>query len=105
MLDRLEELYETDKVEILLGRIGLGICLKAYPIERRVDQAIKVLNWCMGGPNGMDLLHLPYDGGIYDQPAYFIQAYEAIVQEKSDYLKEQYATEKDDSKHPPDAGK
>ena len=48
----------------------------------------KTVLQCLGGMSGTDLVILPNEGGLLDQPAYFVQAHSIIVAEIARYRKE-----------------
>lgn len=43
---------------------------------------------CLGGMSGTDLVILPNEGGLLDQPAYFVQAHAIVIGEIAKYRKE-----------------
>ena len=90
---KLLEHHKTDKIELILKYIKYkghrisGVCPKSVP---KTDLSIKLLgmlNICLGGENGNQLVHLPFEGTIIDQPNMFIEAYYIWVDEFARYMK------------------
>ena len=90
---KLLEHHKTDRIELILKYIKLkgtrssGLCPKSVP---KTDLSIKllgVLNLCLGGENGNQLTHMPFQGTVMNQPNIFIEAYYIWVDEYSKYMK------------------
>lgn len=90
---KLLEFYKTDKVDLVLKYIRLqgtrisGVCPKSYPKSDLSIRLLGKLNICLGGSNGTELVHLPYEGTIFDQPNIFIEAFYIWVDEFNKYIK------------------
>ena len=89
-IDELLEFHKTDRLEIafklIKGNVG-GMCAKSFPMSALSIRLIGMLNLCMGGENGVQLLHLPFAGTLYDQPNLFIEAYYVYLDEHSKYIR------------------
>ena len=92
-IDELLSIYATDRLEVALKRISLkdsrisGVCPKSFPKTPFTSELLGLLNICLGGSNGTDLIHLPFEGRIIDQPNIFIEAYFIYVSEYSRWIK------------------
>jgi len=97
------EMYKTDRVEGGLKRFGLkdtkisGICIKSFPKSPLTSKLLELIYLCTGGQSGVDLVHLPFEGTVLDQPNIFIEAYSIFTQEYNKYMKEK--TKLDFNKH------
>jgi len=103
---KLSEHHKTDKTDLVLKYIKLkgsrsgGICPKSVP---KTDLSIKLLgmlNICLGGENGNQLVNLPFAGTIMDQPNLFIEGYYIWVDEFSKYTKSREERSKARSQKP-----
>lgn len=104
------EIYSSDRLEIALKFFTLensrisGICLKSFPKSQLSLHLLSKLNLCLGGDNGNELKHLPFEGTILEQPNLFIEAYYIYTDEVSKYRKEMMdkIQEENKRKHPDD---
>lgn len=96
-VSKILEAFKTDRIEVALKSFRLpdnqdkrisGICLKSFPRTRLTSRLIEMLNMCMGGQSGVELIHLPFAGTILNQPNIFIQAYFIYSDEVNKFLKE-----------------
>lgn len=102
-VDELLSTYASDRIAVGLKRISLeggisGVCVKSFPKSQLTSEILGLLNICLGGHNGTDLVHLPCSGTILDQPNIFIESYFIYVNEYSKYWKEQRESESNKSK-------
>lgn len=92
-IDELLSVYAVDRVEVGLRRISLdgsvsGVCVKSFPKTKLSSDILGLLNICLGGQTGTDLVHLPYSGTILDQPNIFIEGFYVYMNEHSKYWKQ-----------------
>ena len=97
-VDYLLQTVGSTRVEIALKRIrsstNAGICPKSFPRTELTSNLLELLNLCLGGENGMQLVHLPYAGTILDQPNIFLQAFYIYCDEVSKFIKESMPKQK-----------
>jgi len=101
-IDKLLTLHKTDRIELALKFIKIrtrngvisGVCPKSFPRTQLTLQLLSKLNLCIGGPNGTDLIHLPFPGTLFDQQNLFVEAYFVYCDEYNKYIKTQ-KTQKD----------
>lgn len=93
-------LYKTDRIEVALKQFKLrngritGICPKSFPKSEETIELLSLINICVGGQSGTELIHLPYGGTILNQPNKFIEAYFVFVNEYNKYLKSKIPKER-----------
>jgi hypothetical protein len=98
------ELYNTDRIEVALKQFRLvgtsfrGICPKSLPRLPLTSYLLDMIYTCVGGENGTDLINLPFEGTILDQPNLFIQAYNIYVNEQSRWLREKTSKNREQEK-------
>lgn len=86
-VNSLLNLHQSDRVEVALKFFKLknsrttGICPKSFPKSQLTVSLLSKLNLCLGGHSGVELVHLPYEGGLFDQPNVFIEAYQVYSEE------------------------
>jgi hypothetical protein len=86
-INKLLEEYKTDKFDKVLKFFKSkdfnvsGICLKSLPVTSLTNRLLNLINLCVGGQNGTDLIHLPFEGTVLEQPNVFIEAYHIFVEE------------------------
>lgn len=103
----LEEFYEVcsniadfhviTQIERILKFIGKGICPASFPLTETSVHLTWLVDQCLGGEGGTDLIHLPYGGGVLDQPALFFEAKDIIVSERAKWYNEHLPKEKSDA--------
>ena len=89
LVDAISELmdaYATDRIEPILKLFSLpgkvsGICPKSFPRSSLTSQLLSLINLCVGGESGVQLVQLPFSGALTDQPNVFMQAYSVFVEE------------------------
>lgn len=90
--------FDTNKVEEVIKLIRSdttsGLCPKSFQQLPKITYWLRQVYLCMGGYSGQELVHLPYDGTILDQPNIFIQVYETYVNERNIY--NEYIIEKEE---------
>jgi len=90
---KLLEHHKTDRVDLVLRYIKLkdtrssGICPKSYPKSDLSIRLLGKLNICLGGQSGLELVHFPYEGTIFDQPNIFIEAFYIWIDEYNKYMR------------------
>ena len=103
-ISRILEFHKTDRVEVGLKRIGIkgktsrGICVKSFPQTKLTAKILSMLNLCLGGQNGTELVHLPESGTIFDQSNIFIESFYIYVDEVSKYNRIKRIEKKEDTK-------
>lgn len=75
--------YQTDDISTALRRIGKGICPRSFPTSSQSLYFLDMYYLTHGGESGLDLVHLPNEGGILDQPSLFFRACEIISHQKA----------------------
>lgn len=104
-IQKLSEHHKTDKVDLVLRYIKLkgkrlsGVCPKSVPKTDMSIRLLSLLNTCLGGDNGTQLLHLPFPGTIIDQPNIFIESHYIWIDEYSRFMKAQREKEKSKSEN------
>lgn len=99
-LYKLMEHHKTDRVDLVLKYIKFkgtrlsGVCPKSFPKTDLSIRLLGLLNMCLGGENGTQLVHLPFPGTILDQPNIFIESHYIWVDEFSKYMKVKQSKEK-----------
>jgi len=97
-INKLLQHHKTERVDLVLRYIRLkgtrssGLCPKSYPKSELSTRLLGKLNICLGGENGTELVHFPFDGTIMDQPNLFIEAFYVWVDELSRYIREKQKT-------------
>jgi hypothetical protein len=101
-ISQLLHLHATERVESAFKQIKyknlFGVCLKSFPRSELTSRLLNLLMLCMGGFNGTELVHLPFEGTILDQPNIFIEAYNIYTSEYNSFVQEQRKIEKKDAK-------
>ena len=69
-----------------------GVCHKSFPLDKTALWYIGIIDLCHGGMSGMDLIRLPLDGTILDQPAIFYDVRNIIIETREN-LRPKKATE------------
>lgn len=93
VLDRALQLYKTEDLRVALKRMGRGVCIKSLPVFQECYYFLDLYNKTHGGETGTELLHLPYSGGILEQPQIFFDACDHITRVKSAFLREKLDAE------------
>lgn len=78
IIDELLAHYATDRLEVAFKFIDKGLCAKSYPVSAVSESYLQLVLLCQGGESGMELKHLPYEGGIQSQPSRFFHARSVI---------------------------
>ena len=85
------DFYKTDQIEVSIKILEYdkikGLCIRSFPQTYLTQNILSLINLCVGGQSGTDLIHLPYQGTILDQPNLFIQAYYIYVGEVSRFYR------------------
>lgn len=85
--------YKTDKIEVALKRFKIvgqkvtGICAKSFPRTDLTRQLLSMINLCVGGASATEIMQLPYEGTILQQPNVFVEAYYIFVDEYNRFIK------------------
>jgi hypothetical protein len=85
-VSELMDAYATDRIEPILKLFSIpgsinGICPKSFPRSELTSQLLSLINLCVGGESGVQLVQMPYAGALTDQPNLFMQAYSVFVEE------------------------
>lgn len=89
---------KTANAKVVARHCG-GICLLGIALTSRFAEDIRLLNLCMGGFSGTELVKLPYEGGVSDQPARLLKVYEIVRKEIDDYASSQESHTGTDDAH------
>ena len=79
--------YQTEDLQVVLKRLGKGICPKSFPVTQQSLYFLDIYYKTHGGEYGTDLVHLPNSGGVLDQPNLFFVASDIIARVRSRYFK------------------
>ena len=80
-ISKLLEIHISDRIELALRLFKhqpsmlMGICAKSLPRTQLTNNLLNKIHVCLGGFNGDELVHLPFPGGLFDQPNIFVEAY------------------------------
>lgn len=77
-IDKLLDAYKASDVTVALRRIGRGVCPKSFPVSPQSHYFLGLYHITHGGEYGLDLMHLPNEGGALDQPNIFFSSSTAI---------------------------
>jgi hypothetical protein len=104
-LDQLDEVIKglsadlsTTDIVALLQKPKLGVCPRSYPIEQQSMRWIEMVNITGGGEMGSDLLHLPYDGNVMDQPNKFYDIRSTVLSIRSELFQDKMDKAKKNAK-------
>lgn len=101
---RILGLYKINRIEVALKQFKLknsrlyGICPKSFPRSDEVTHLLSLINLCVGGQSGTELMQLPYPGTILEQPNKFIEAYYIFTNEYNKYVKSKTPKDKNENK-------
>lgn len=92
-VDKLLDNHKSDRIEIALkffklkGSRLVGICPKSFPRTELTSSLLSVIYMCMGTEG--QLLHLPFEGSILEQPNLFIEAHAIYLDEYNKFMNEE----------------
>ena len=79
------DLSTTDIVALLKK---VGVCPRSYAMDNQSMAWISMINITGGGEMGADLLHLPYEGNVMDQPNKFYDIRSTVLNLRSDLFRD-----------------
>lgn len=92
-ISKLLKLHISDRIELALKLFRhepsalTSVCIKSLPRTQLTNNLLNKIHLCLGGFNGDQLVHLPFEGGLFDQPNVFVEAYYIYRDELAKYRK------------------
>jgi len=87
-MDGIAEVKSTYENILRCFRVGniRGICLKSFPLPPELMYYVNLIYLCKGGEQGVQMMHLPRNGGILEQDFRFLEFFKIFTSEESQVI-------------------